>query len=320
MNTKLAVVLASLLTAVIGVTGCAGAQRPGTGGTAWHEIRFKGAALPARRASGAPWHTSGSDSSASLLGGLIGLAVGYPEVGFALGSALTSEPEPEAPAPYVVLKVGGDTYQLSPIGQTLAPRWSQPIAVPSRRYAAKSPVLIQILDAIDGGVLGQRTTTIGELLSQGARTLTDIGDVASLDVEVRPMKPRARVGVELFVDARHSVDELRDGVDPRWTAIPLWNGDTVSIRATGQVCPSRPTPCFGPAGAEPGRWENYNYDAFARSRHASLVAVLPGQAVTVGPERSFVAEQSGFLILFVNDTDEGNNTGGFNVHVDITPR
>ena len=134
------------------------------------------------------------------------------------------------------------------------------------------------------------------------------------------MKPRPLVSVELFVDARRSVDALKDGADPRWTVVPIWNGDTVTIRTTGEVCPSEPTPCFGPAGAEPGRWANYNYDAFATSRHASLVAVLPGQAIAVGAERAFVAEQAGFLILFVNDTDEGNNTGGFDVRVDIAPR
>lgn len=320
MNAKRSGVLGLLLALIIGSAGCGGAQRARSGGTAWYEIRFKGAALSSRRASGVPWHTSGSDQSASLIGGLIGLAVGYPEVGFALGSALTSEPEPEAPAPYVVLKVGGDTYQLSPIGQTLAPRWSQPIAVPSGRYASKTPALIQILDAVDGGILGQRTTTVGELLAPGPRTLTEIGDVASLDVEARAMEPRPVVSVELFVDAQRSVDELKGGADPRWTAIPIWNGDTVTIRATGEVCPSEPTPCFGPAGAEPGRWAKYNYDAFATSRHASLVAVLPGQAIAVGDERTFVAEQAGFLILFVNDTDEGNNAGGFDVRVDIAPR
>jgi hypothetical protein len=78
--------------------GCGGAargkddgERRATGasgaGSEWYEICFKGAALPARRASGAPWHSSGSDSSLGLLGGLVGLAVGYPELGFVLGSS-----------------------------------------------------------------------------------------------------------------------------------------------------------------------------------------------------------------------------------------
>lgn len=312
-------VITMVVVIAMGPTGCGGPQRPRAQRTAWHELQFKGAALSARRASGEPWHMRGADQSASLIGGLIGMAIGYPSVGFALGSALASEPAPEAPAPYVVLKVGGDTYQLSPIGQTLAPRWSQPIAVPAGRYASKTPALIQILDAVDGGVLGQRMTTIGELLVPGPRTLTDIGDVASLDLEVRAMQPRQAVGVDLFVDARRSLDELMAAEDPRWAAIPVWNGDVITIRATGEVCPSRPTPCFGPGGAEPGRWRSYNYAEFREARHASLVALLPGQAIHVGEESRFVVEQAGFLLLFVNDTDEGNNDGGFSAHVEIVP-
>lgn len=319
MNAKPYGAVLLLLFVVSASAGCAATQRPRVGGSAWHELRFKQAALSSRRASGEPWHTRGVDQSSSVLGGLIGLAVGYPAVGFALGSALTSEPQPEAPAPYVVLKVAGDTYGLSPIGQTLSPQWSQPIAFPSRRYDPRTPVLIQILDAVDDGVLGQRGTTVAELLAPGARTLTDVGEVASLDVEVRAMAPRAPAIVELFVDAQYSVDELKDGGHPRWRVIPVWNGDTVTVRATGEVCPSEPSPCFGPSGAEPGRWAKYNYDEFPTSPHASLVAILPGQAVVVGAERTFVAEQSGLLFLFVNDTDEDNNVGGFTVRVDVTP-
>lgn len=299
---------------------CGGSQRGRDGGNAWHEVRFKAAALPARRASGAPWHMSAGNRSASLLGGLIGLAVGYPEVGFALGSSLVDEPEPEAPAPYIALKIRGDTFLISPVGQTLSPRWSQPIAIEVGRYRAGEKAIIQVLDAVDdGAVLGQREFTVGELLASGSRTLTDIGEVASLDVDVRVHSARPVLTVESYVDASHSLDELTAGKDERWTAIPVWNGDHVTIEASGSVCPSRPTPCFGPLGAEPGRWTSYNYGEFKEARHAALVAVLPGEGFEVGERISITAHQSGFLLLFVNDTDAGNNDGGFDVRVTVTP-
>lgn len=306
---------------VILAVSCGASQHPAhSSGSAWHEVRFKGAALPARRASGAPWHMSDEDNSASLLGGLIGLAVGYPEVGFALGSALVSAPEPEAPAPYVVVKIAGDTYRLSPIGKTLAPRWTQPIAIPAGLYAPATPALIQVLDAVNDGVLGQREVSVRELLAPGQRTLTNVGDVASLDIDVRAMKPRPDVSVELFVSGEHSLAELSKGEEPEWAAVPVWNGDRITVHASGQVCPAEPDECFGPDGAEPDRWASYNYKAFAAQPHASLVAVLAGQAVPVGRERTFVAEQAGFLLLFVNDSDDGNNTGGFDVRVDVVAR
>ncbi len=299
---------------------CGGPQRVGDGGDAWHEVRFKAAALPARRASGAPWHMSSGDRSAGLLGGLIGLAVGYPEVGFALGSSLVEDPEPEAPAPYIAVKIRGDTFQISPVGQTLSPRWSQPIAIDVGRYRAGEKAIVQVLDAVDeGAVLGQREVTVGELLAGGSRTLTDIGEVASLDIEVTVHKARPVLTVDSYVDASRSLDDLMAGKDERWTAIPVWNGDQVTIEAGGSVCPSRPTPCFGPEGAEPGRWTSYNYDEFKEARHAALVAVLPWEGLAVGERISITAEQSGFLLLFVNDTDEGNNEGGFDVRVTVAP-
>lgn len=254
----------------------------------------------------------------SLLGGLIGLAVGYPELGVAVGSSLVADAEPEAPAPFVVVKIGGDTYRTSPIGQTLAPRWEQPIAIPDR-YPPGTKVLIQVLDAIDESVLGQRETTIGALLEPGAHTLTNVGEVASLDYEARPRTRRTAAHYRVHVDARASLASLARGRDGDWTPIPVWNGDRIAIRASGEVCPSRPTPCFSADGAEPGRWHSYSYPDFAEARHAALVGILPEQPVVIGTSASIVAAQAGRLILFVNDTDVGNNAGGFDVEVTVTP-
>jgi hypothetical protein len=304
---------------------CGGAARGGPtervlqSGGPWYEVRFRAAALSSRRASGGPWHSSGGDHSASLVGGLLGLAIGYPEIGFALGSSMVSESQPEAPAPLVAVKIEGDTYRISPIGQTLAPRWSQPMAILSRRYRPNTPVLIQVLDAVDEGVLGQRAVTIKELLEVGARTLTNVGEVASLDLEVRAMAPRPPSSFELFVDGALSLEQLKGGQDHRWLPIPVWNGDRVTVQAVGEVCPSRPTPCFDADGAEPGHWQSYNYSMFAEARHAALVAILPDQSVAIGNRSSFVVEQAGFLLLFVNDSDESNNSGGFDVRVTVEP-
>ncbi len=186
----------------------------------WHEVRFTSAALPAHNSAGVPWHSGRVDRAPSLLGGLIGLAVGYPEAGVALGSGLVADAEPEAPAPFVVVKIGADTYRTSPIGQTLAPRWVQPIAIPDR-YPADARVLIQILDAVDEGVLGQRETTLGELLAPGAHILTNIGEVASLDYTVRPRTRRTPAHYLVHVSARASLASLERGHDATWFPIPV---------------------------------------------------------------------------------------------------
>lgn len=313
------------LTAALAATACGGSSRslgerePTGPAGAWHEVRFRSAALSARRSNGAPWHAGSVDTSSALFGGLLGLAIGYPEVGVLLGASLQAEPQPTAPAPFVVVKIAGDTYRIEPVGQTLAPAWTQPIAVPTGRYRGDVPVLVQILDAVDSGVLGQKRMTVDELLAPGARTLSELGEVASLDFEARAMPPRPSTSFELYVDGQLSLKALRRGNDARWLPIPVWNGDRVTVAAGGEICPSRAAPCFGPAGAEPGRWRSYNYDLFSDAAHASLVGLLPGRAVEIGEHASIIAEESGYLLLFVNDEDTGNNTGGFDVAVTVEP-
>lgn len=301
------------------VLACSGGQHVSSADTTWYEVRFTSGALSARRKSGAAWHTRPGDDSSELLGGLLGLAIGYPDLGFALGSAMSTAPADEAPAPYLLLKIAGDTYRISPTGRSLSPTWTQPIAIPANVYPARTLVLLQVIDAVDSGLLGQVVTNVGDLLRPGARTLSDVGEVASLDLEVRARKRRPSEVVDLFVSAEHKLDALRNGADPRWAPVPVWNGDHVTIHATGRACPSPSASCFGPEGAEPGRWASYNYSTFSEVPHASLVALLPSQALRVGAGLSFVVRESGFLLLFVNDTDVGNNTGGFAVEIQIAP-
>ncbi len=39
----------------------------------------------------------------------------------------------------------------------------------------------------------------------------------------------------------------------------------------------------------------------------------------VGTAAAIVAEQAGLMLLFANDHDVGNNAGGFDVDVTVTP-
>ncbi|MCE9580337.1 MAG: hypothetical protein K8W52_44880 [Deltaproteobacteria bacterium] len=137
--------------------------------------------------------------------------------------------------------------------------------------------------------------------------------------ETRPRTRRTPAHYRLHVDARASLASLEHGRDAGWTPIPVWNGDRIEIHASGQICPSRPTPCFSADGADPDLWRSYNYPEFADARHAALVGFLPEQPVVVGTGTSIVAEQAGLLLLFANDRDEGNNAGGFDVDVTVTP-
>src|SRR5512138_3196333 len=64
----------------------------------WYVVQLTNARLDARRPDGRPWHTSESDHTALIIGGLIGLAAGYPGLGLTLGEA-ASEPGGDPLAP-----------------------------------------------------------------------------------------------------------------------------------------------------------------------------------------------------------------------------
>ena len=77
--------------------------------------------------------------------------------------------------------------------------------------------------------------------------------------------------------------------------------------------------CFDADGAQEGRWRSYSYDGFREFRHAALVAVAPGEHVGIGKRGAIKVRESGLVLLFVNDTDIGNNSGELHVRVRVTP-
>lgn len=308
------------LIALLLCAACGGGQRvrsprvqPG-----WYVVQFTNARLEARRPDGRPWHTTASDNTAVLIGGLIGLAAGYPGLGLSLGEA-ASDPggDPLAPAPFIDLKMEGETYRVSPAGRTYAPNWRQPIVIDARRRRSSDRVIVQLRDAVDDSAIAQQETTLGELLGRPAQTFTKLGAVMSIDVTASQVPARKLAEYRVVVPATIRFNDLTREGAPGWRPIPVWNGDTVEIEARGQVCPSSRSECFDANGAQPGRWTGYSY--FKSAPHASLVAAVPGEEIHVGIHRSFRVSQSGWVLLFVNDEDVGNNSGGFEVRVVVTP-
>lgn len=255
-----------------------------------------------------------------LIGGLLGLATGYPGFGLSVGNAM-SDPggEPKAPIPYLEVKVGGDTYRISAVSRTYAPTWEQPILIDARNRSGDEPIIVQVLDGVDNSIIAQHETTLARFLSSPTQTITRLGSVMSLDVRVRPSPPRQRAEYHITVPSTMTINALATSGASNWRPIPVWNSDTVEITATGSVCPSRPTPCFDPNGAERGRWVSYSYDGFKNIPHAALIAIAPGENYGIGTGRTFRVMQSGRVLLFVNDTDVGNNDGAFDVRVVVTP-
>src|SRR5262249_37634660 len=130
-----------------------------------------------------------------------------------------------------------------------SPRWQQPMAVDTRGLVENEPVTIEVIDAIDESLIAHYQTTLGKVVDRAASTLAENDAAATLDVLAEPL-PRREPSTFLFgVPGNATIASLVRERPAGWQAIPIWNGDHVSITSTGTVCLSDHTRCIGPHGS-----------------------------------------------------------------------
>ena len=300
----------------------------------WYELQFGAATIESRRPDGSPWHVTRGDDTATAIGGIVGFLIGNPELGASIGGQFSVKGgDPLAPRPYVAVKIAGRTYRTMAVDRSYSPKWEGlPIAVDARSLSETEPVVIQVVDATDDGLLGQVEVTLGQLVARSAGTFTNLhGSVPSLDFSIRAQLSRTVVAYDLVVPSERTFDELLKGAEPAWGSISVLNGDSITIEATGQVCagskrlvttadfaPDQPR-CFDADGVEGGGWQHSSYKGLQDLPHASLVALMPGGNVRVGKSSTMRVEESGRVFLLVNDADVEDNHGQFRVHVVVQP-
>ena len=142
----------------------------------WYELRFGAATIESRRPDGSPWQVTRGDDTAAAIGGIVGFLIGTPELGASIGGQFSIKGgDPLAPRAYVAVKIAGRTYRTMAVDRTYSPKWDDlPIAVDARSLSDTEPVVIQVVDATDDGLLGQAEVTLGDLLSRSAGTLTTL--------------------------------------------------------------------------------------------------------------------------------------------------
>jgi hypothetical protein len=98
------------------------------------------------------------------------------------------------------------------------------------------------------------------------------------------------------------------------TRVYLNKGDKVKIKASGEVSYGLFAGSGGPRGIR--GFEQYNI--IRNLPHGCLIATIGegGAWYYIGNEATIEADKDGFLKLYVNDTDPGNNTGKFIVMVE----
>lgn len=229
-----------------------------------------------------------------------------------MGGSIDEKPTPLAPAPYVVLRVGTQELSVLPVKRTYAPRWSEAIALTDASLDPNATAVLQVMDDVDGSLLGQTTLPVSELLATGTRTLIDVGAIASLTLTVVPHERREPIELDLKVPGNAAVRQL--------PFVDVWNGDQVEVTARGNVCPSQwdRQLCVGPDGTH-ATLTNYNLERARSHPHAALIAVMADGVALVGAAATLTAEHTGRLYFRVNDNDAQNNTGAFELHVRVVP-
>lgn len=238
------------------------------------------------------------------------------------------------PIPLVEVRVGGEMLGSSISRPTLTPKWNWPFALDTRDYKSDSQISFIVRDGDGERLLAKYETSVGEILAKPDRQfpVADSVEILQIKVEPLPNSPEHRV-FHFNVPANESLMDLASRQGPRsengWQAIPVLNGDAIRIWATGTVTFSAGSPRSlyehtvspeGRASVERGSWSHPLEQCEKMNDHA-LVAFLAGNPIFIGAKKyeDPKVEQSGQLLLDVNDIDVSNSSGSFNVTVEVNP-
>ncbi len=148
-------------------------------------VRIKSATIDRLRPEGVPWHISEPDGTMALVGSVAGLVVGQPDLGAAVGEAL-SDPggKPVPPSPFVRLRIGEKVWTTAAIDRSLDPAWNETITVDAREFTGDESFLIWVVDEVDGQLIATSNLSALELFGESKQTVTRFdGAVHTMEVE-----------------------------------------------------------------------------------------------------------------------------------------
>jgi hypothetical protein len=211
------------------------------------------------------------------------------------------------PDPVVFIEApGGATFRT-----TLAPGQFQPVwRFPFLVLSGDAMLRVTVVDWDGPGqadVIGDTLVPLRELAARPILELARFGNVERLTFETAPagdLAARRRVAVP-----------GRDGwID---SGLDLIAGQEVIIRSAGEVCSNGAdrSRCAGPEGQpQPGAT---GVPGFEARPHAGLLGAVGDTRFFIGRELRLRAPSSGRLLLGVNDTAVGNNSGELEVDIEL---
>jgi hypothetical protein len=215
--------------------------------------------------------------------------------------------------PIVFIGIGDEIFR-SPVMPGVGDTHLSGFTIVTPPLAADAIFAVTVVDR-DGPdvfeVLGTTTAPLTQMTAGAIIELPRFGAVASLTFKVKPVAAEP--------NAPPRVTKLAIPGKPTWTdsGIDLVAGQDVLIEAAGEVCTKGDSRvhCGGPEGqAKPAE---SNLPGFATRGHGGLIAAIGDVRFAVGRELHFSAPVSGRLYLGINDKDDGNNQGRFDVRVTV---
>jgi hypothetical protein len=235
-------------------------------------------------------------------GHLIGEPVDVPGV-------LAAAAKSTAPDPMVFVEVAGRVFRSTLAPGQFTPVWSFPFVVelsPDSTETAR----ITVVDWDGPGqldVIGVTLVPVRDLVAHPTLELGRFGGVAKLILQIAPAHDLAARG-RVAVPARAGWTEA---------GVMVVAGQEVVLRAAGEACTKGDdrSRCSGPEGQP--RTAETSLPGFEARGHGALVGGIGDTRFFVGRDRRFVAPSSGPLLLSVNDADLGNNSGEFEVEIEL---
>jgi hypothetical protein len=234
--------------------------------------------------------------------------------------------------PVVRIELGDRVIRTYPVPNSATPRYDYAAIIDRSSVDAGDSALVQVIDyngEHDENVLAKKLVPVKTLLAPGTRTVTVGAATVTYRVEAVSSEPRVyhyRVaGDQQMADLAKNATIANKSSDGNYVAVPVAEGEVVTVSATGKVRPSakkHPTIFAGPDGIPTISTKiQYNQPGFRSPgvNHAALIGQLGQDGFVVGANKTINAKSSGLLLLGVNDLKVSDNDGGYDVTVTVTP-
>jgi hypothetical protein len=229
----------------------------------------------------------------------------------------------------VRLEIGDRVIRTYPVPGTWTPKWEYGAVVDKNVIAGADNVAVILYDLdADGSEhkLGDAFVPAKDLTKAGTRNIK-VGP-ADVTLKIEPVDSLAPRKYSFRVPADQQMADLAKNAKtsgPGYVVIPVAEGETVEVKASGKVQPSakkHPNIVAGPNGiptiATKIQWNQPGFRGCPGCDHAALIGQIGMKGMVIGEHKQFTADTSGYLVLAINDLKVSDNAGGYDVQVSVS--